>query len=127
MHSAHSKATIISMAIIATGITVLLHEGVGHGVTSWVRGGVPTELTSNHLSSLYEDRWIEAGGPLVTRAAGVLALAASYIAGTQANLRYFCWLLAAHNLLSGTGYFLFSGALGFGDRQQVILGLPHQA
>ncbi len=127
MSASHSKTTIISMAIIANGITVLLHEGVGHGVTSWVRGGVPTELTSNHLSSLYEDRWIEAGGTLVNLAAGVLALAASYIAGTQANLRYFCWLLAAHNLLSGTGYFLFSGALGFGDWQQVILGLPHQA
>ena len=56
MAAAHRKATIISMAIVATGITVLLHEGVGHGVTSWVRGGVPTELT-NHLTSLYEARY----------------------------------------------------------------------
>jgi hypothetical protein len=127
MPFAHSKATIISMAIVATGITVLLHEGVGHGVTSWLRGGVPTELTSNHLSSLHEDRWIEAGGTLVNLAAGMLALLAAHMAGTRAALRYFCWLLAAHNLFSGAGYFLFSGVFGFGDWQQVIAGLPHQA
>ena len=124
MPSAHSKATIISMAIVATGITVLLHEGVGHGVTSWLRGGVPTELTSNHLSSLHEDRWIEAGGTLVNLPAGTLALLATHAAGTRASLRYFCWLLAAHNLFSGTGYFMFSGIFGFGDWEQVIAGLP---
>jgi hypothetical protein len=126
MPSAHSKATIVSMAIVATGVTVLLHEGVGHGVTSWLRGGVPTELTSNHLSSLHEDRWIEAGGTLVNFGAGALALVATHLAGTRPSLRYFCWLLAAHNLFSGAGYFLFSGVFGFGDWQQVIAGLPHQ-
>ena len=127
MPSAHSKATIISMAIVATGLTVLLHEAVGHGVTSWLRGRVPTELTSNHLSSLYEDRWVEAGGTLVNLAAGTLALLATHAAGSRASLRYFCWLLAAHNLFSGTGYFMFSGIFGFGDWEQVIAGLPHQA
>jgi len=128
MPAIHSKATIISLAIVATGITVLLHEGVGHGVSSWVRGDVPTELTSNHLSSLHEhDRWVEAGGTLVNLAAGALALAATYIAGARANLRYFCWLLAAQNLFTGAGYFMFSGIFGFGDWQQVILGLPNQA
>ena len=127
MAATHSKATIISMAVIAVGITVLLHEGVGHGVTSWVRGGVPTELTSNHLTSLHEDRWIQAGGTLVNLAAGTLALLAAHAAGAHASLRYFCWLLAAHNLFSGAGYFLFSGVFGFGDWQQVIEGLPHQA
>jgi hypothetical protein len=127
MSSAHSKATIISMAIVATGITVLLHEGVGHGVTSWLRGGAPTELTSNHLSSLHEDRWVEAGGTLVNLAAGILTLLGTHMAGARASLRYFCWLLSAHNLFSGAGYFLFSGVFGFGDWQQVIAGLPHQA
>lgn len=126
MPSAHSKATIVSMAIVATCITVLLHEGVGHGVTSWLRGGVPTELTSNHLSSLHEDRWIEAGGTLVNFAAGACALIATHLAADRACLRYFCWLLAAYNLFSGAGYFLFSGVFGFGDWQQVIAGLPHQ-
>ena len=126
MPSAHSKATIVSMAIVATGITVLLHEGLGHGVTSWLRGGIPIELTSNHLSSLHEDRWVEAGGTLVNLAAGTLALLATPAAGARASLRYFCWLLAAHNLFSGTGYLMFSGIFGFGDWEQVIAGLPQQ-
>jgi len=102
MAAAHRKATIISMAIVATGITVLLHEGVGHGVTSWVRGGVPTEHTSNHLTSLYdEDRRIKAGGTLVNLAAGTLALFATFAVGIRTGQRYF-WLLASHNLLTGT-------------------------
>lgn len=125
MPTQHSKATIVSMAIVAIGISTLLHEGVGHGLVSWLRGGVPIELTSNHLSSLHEDRWITAGGTLVNLAAGFLVLFFSHVAGTRAGLRYFLWLLAAHNLLSGAGYFLFSGCLGFGDWQQVIEGLPH--
>lgn len=125
MTALHSKATIMSMAIVAVGVSTLLHEGVGHGVISWLRGGVPTELTSNHLNSLYEDRWIAAGGTLVNLAAGFLALVASHAVATRAHLRYFCWLLAAHNLLSGAGYFLFSGVIGFGDWQRVIEGLPH--
>jgi hypothetical protein len=49
MPTQHSKATIISMAIIATAIATLLHEGVGHGVMAWFRGDIVTELTSNHL------------------------------------------------------------------------------
>jgi hypothetical protein len=127
MPSPHSKATIISIAIVAVGVTTLLHEGVGHGVTAWLRGGVPTELTSNHLSSLHEDRWVAAGGTLVNLAAGIVALLLTYAAATRASLRYFFWLLAAHNLFTGAGYFMFSGVFGFGDWQQVIAGLPHQA
>jgi hypothetical protein len=123
----HSKATIVSMAIVTAGLAVLLHEGVGHGVTAWLRGDIPTQLTSNHLSSLRPDRWVDAGGTLVNLAAGALSLLAARAAGTRANLRYFCWLLASHNLLPGAGYFMFSGIIGFGDWQEVIRGLPHYA
>jgi hypothetical protein len=122
----HSKATIVSMAVLATAIATLLHEGAGHGVVAWLRGDIPTELTSNHLSSLRPDRWVDAGGTLANLLAGFPSLLASRAAGTHANLRYFLWLLAAHNLLSGAGYFLFSGIFGFGDWYEVILGLPHQ-
>jgi hypothetical protein len=126
MSSQHSKATTISMAVLATAITTLLHEGVGHGVVAWLRGDIPTELTSNHLSSLRPDRWVDAGGTLVNLFAGGASLLASRALGNRANLRYFLWLLAAHNLLTGAGYFMFSGIFGFGDWYEVILGLPHQ-
>ena len=123
----HSKPTIFSMAIIAAGLAALLHEGLGHGVLAWLRGDIPTQLTSNHLSALRPDRWVDAAGTLVNLAVGALALLAAQAAGSRANLRYFCWILAAQNLLPGAGYFLYSGILGFGDWEEVIRGLPHQA
>jgi hypothetical protein len=92
-----------------------------------MRGAVPTQLTSNHLSTLHEDRWVDAGGTLVNLAAGAVALLAAHAARSHANRRYFWWLFAAHNLFPGAGYFMFSGIIGFGDWQEVIRGLPHQA
>jgi len=122
----NSKWTIISMAVIASAMGALLHEGIGHGVTAWLRGDIPTELTSNHLATLRPDRLVDAGGTLVNLIAGGFALLASRKAGDRANLRYFLWVLAAFNLLSGAGYFMFSGITGFGDWNEVIRGLPYQ-
>jgi hypothetical protein len=126
MADRHDKLTIISMAVVASASATLLHEGVGHGLTAWLRGDVPTELTSNHLSSLRPDRWVDAGGTLVNLFVGASSLLASRFAGTRANIRYFFWIFAALNLLHGAGYFLFSGISGFGDWNEVIRGLPHQ-
>jgi len=113
------------MAVIASGIATLLHEGVGHGVIAWLRGDIPTELTSNHLSTLWPDRWVDAGGTLVNLVVGAASLLISSRAADRANIRYFFWILAALNLLPGAGYFLFSGILGLGDWYEVILGLSH--
>lgn len=126
MPDQHSKATIISMAVIASALATVLHEGLGHGVTAALRGDVVTELTSNHLSSLRPDRWVDAAGPVVNLIVGSGALFAFHLAGKRANTCYFLWILAALNLLPGAGYFVFSGIFGFGDWFQVILGLPHQ-
>jgi hypothetical protein len=126
MPDRHDKLTIISMAVVASASATLLHEGVGHGLTAWLRGDIPTELTSNHLSSLRPDRWVDAGGTLVNLFVGASSLLASRVAGDRANVRYFFWIFAAFNLLHGAGYFLFSGISGFGDWNEVIRGLPHQ-
>jgi len=115
------------MAVIASGLATLFHEGIGHGLMALVRGDVPTELTSNHLSSLYPDRVVQAAGTLVNLAAGVASLLASSRLGARANARYFFWLLGALNLLPGAGYFMFSGIFGFGDWNAVIQGLPYQS
>lgn len=126
MPQQHSKATIISMAVVATGLAVLLHEALGHGVTAWLRGDIPTELTSNHLSSLRPDKWVDAGGTLVNLALGAIALTFAQIGGQRPNFRYFMWILAAHNLFAGSGYFMLSGIFAFGDWYQVIRDLPNQ-
>ncbi|MFP5237859.1 MAG: hypothetical protein ACLGSD_18340 [Acidobacteriota bacterium] len=123
----NSKTTIIAVAVLAALIGSLLHEGLGHGVTAWLRGDGLTQLSSNHLDSIREDRWVDAAGTLVNFIAGFIFLLASRIAGSRANLRYFLWFLGAINLLHAAGYFLFSGALNVGDWAQVIAGLPHHA
>jgi hypothetical protein len=120
----HSKLTIVAIAVLASAIASLLHEGLGHGVTAWLRGDTVTELTSNHLNSLRDDRLVSAGGTLVNLAAGFLFFFAARAAGSRAVLRYFLWFLATLNLLDAAGYFLFSGALGLGDWADVTAGLP---
>jgi hypothetical protein len=126
MPEANSRATIISMAVIASAAATLLHEGLGHGVTAWMRGDTVTELTSNHLSSLTPDRWVQAGGTIVNLVVGLGSLIAMRIFSTRVNARYFFWLLAALNLLPAAGYFMLSGIFGFGDWYEVIRGLPNQ-
>ena len=127
MADGHSRATIVSMAVIASAAATLLHEGLGHGVTAWLRGDVVTELTSNHLSAMVPDRLVDAAGTIVNLVVGAACLGASTLAGSRANTRYFLWLLGALNLLPAAGYFMLSGIAGFGDWYEVIKGLPHQA
>lgn len=120
-----SKATIVSMAVVAMGLAALLHEGLGHGVTAWLRGDMVTQLTSNHLSDRRRDHLVEAGGTIVNLVTGALALV--LCSRARPNLRYFLWFFAAVSLLDGAGYFLFSGIAGVGDWAAVIADLPHQA
>jgi hypothetical protein len=129
----HDKFTIISMAVIAAGAAVLLHEGLGHGVTAWLRGDGVLELTSNHLSAQTPDRLVDAGGTIANLIVGVGALVEMRLignspkgrAGGYANSRYFLWLLAALNLLPAAGYFMLSGIFNFGDWAEVIRGWPN--
>ena len=125
MPSRHSKATIISIAVVSMGLAAFLHEAVGHGVTAWLRGDVVTQLTSNHVTDNESDRFVEAGGTIINLLTGAAAFAGSFRA--RSNLRFFLCFFAAVSLLDGSGYFLFSGIMGVGDWAAVIDSLPHQA
>ncbi|MFN7983840.1 MAG: hypothetical protein U0Q11_18490 [Vicinamibacterales bacterium] len=113
------------MAIVAHGLATLLHEGVGHGVVAWLRGDTVTELTSNHLSSLNADAWVQAGGTVVNAVVGIVSMLAAARAA-RGQTRYFLWLFGALNLLPAAGYFLLSGVAGFGDWHEVTKDLPQQ-
>jgi hypothetical protein len=114
------------MAVIGSAMAAFLHEGIGHGVTAWLLGDGPTELTSNHLSSARDSPLVLAGGTVVNAIAGTVALVVSRRLGDRTNTRYFLWLLGALNLLPAAGYFLFSGIGGLGDWYEMVKNSPHQ-
>ncbi len=123
---ADDTLTLIAFGLLAYVISNVLHEGLGHGGAAWLSGASRMVLTSTYLDADRSNRWIDAGGTLVNLLAGLLCWAA--LRGMRDRgfaPRLFVWLLAAFNLLLGTGYFLFSGIGGIGDWAAVIAGLPH--
>lgn len=116
-------ATIIAIAIVASVIGNLLHEGVGHGGACLLAGGHARVLSTVHFECSLDNRFISAGGTLVNGIAGFLCwLALRFANQARARLRYFLWLLMTGNLLSAGGYFMFSGIGNFGDWADVIRG-----
>ena len=79
------------------------------------------------LQSDIETRWISANGTLVNLLFGAIFwLLLLRPQRYRPALRYFLVLAMAGNLFTGTGYFLFSGVMNFGDWAAVIRGLePH--
>jgi hypothetical protein len=126
MSRRHSIASIVSMAVLSIGLAAAFHEGLGHGVTAWVRGDGVTELTSNHLSTVTADRLVDAAGTIVNLIVAAFCFLGYQTASERANLRYFFWLFGAVNLLLGSGYFCFSGVIGVGDWAAFISGWPNQ-
>ena len=123
--------TIVAIAVVAWAVTTLLHEGLGHGGACVLVGGVPRLVTSAYFDydegsvSAAAVRVISAGGTLVNLAVGIpLSLVARLVIAPR--LRLVVWLLAAFNLTTGFGYFLYSGIGGIGDWRVVIAGLPSE-
>jgi hypothetical protein len=119
--------TICAISVLAAILANILHEGVGHGLTALLTGADSGLLTTVAWSSVFESRLVEAGGTLVNLAAGLIFWFALRSArAASMTTRYFLLIACAFNLLSGTGYFFFSGVTDFGDWASVISGLyPH--
>jgi len=119
--------TICAISLVATILTNVLHEGVGHGLTALLSGAPSGVLTTVAWSSAFDSRLVEAGGTLVNLAAAlVFWLALRNSENATMPLRYFLLITCAFNLFTGTGYFFFSGVTNFGDWADVISGLhPH--
>jgi len=114
--------TIIAIAIVATVIGDVLHEGGGHGGACLLAGGHPLAFSTVHFDCDNDGRLVAAGGTIVNFIAGLLFWFASRSVTRSTHLRYFLWLSMTLNFFAAGGYFLFSGVGNIGDWAVVIAG-----
>jgi hypothetical protein len=115
--------TVTTIALVAYAASNLVHEGVGHGGACVALGGRPRVLSSVHFECGDEAmgsparRGVAAAGTIANFIAGALALVAfkRIDPRQKPHAAYFLWLFTTLSLLSGPGYFLFSGIGGIGD------------
>ena len=123
--------TIVAIAVIAYALADLLHEGGGHGGACLALHCKPTAFNTSYFN--YDEatlgigarRFIEAAGTIVNVAVGGLLLLALRLP-LPSRARYFVWLTAVLNFITGCGYLAYSGAIGVGDWAAILDGLPHR-
>lgn len=121
------RLTIVAISMIACVVQDVLHEGLGHGVTAWLSGAHRITMSTVALQSDIDTRWISANGTLVNLVfAAIFWLVLRSARRVRPATRYFLVLAMAGNLFTGTGYFLFSGVMNFGDWAAVIHGWEPQ-
>lgn len=120
--------TVVGIGVVAYAACDMVHEVLGHGVACALTGVRAFSLSTVALQTGSSNRFVAAAGSIANVVAGLLAMSLFRRGKTFGAGRYFLWLFGALNLLNGTGYLLFSGALDFGDWAVVISGLePHAA
>jgi hypothetical protein len=115
--------TVTAIALVAYAASNVVHEGVGHGGACVALGGRPRVLSSVHFECSDEAlgsparRGVAAAGTIANVIAGALALMAfkGINPRQKPHAAYFLWLFTTLSLLTGPGYFLFSGIGGIGD------------
>ena len=114
--------TVAAIAVVATVIANVIHEGLGHGGMCVATGGHPLALSTVHFECSEETRLVAAGGTLANLVFGALSWLAARAVKQSASWRFFFWLLMTFNLFDAGGYFLFSGIGNFGDWAAVVAG-----
>jgi hypothetical protein len=116
-----------ALGILAYAASMMTHEALGHGVYCLAAGGDNTGLTAWAEECNLHPAGIEAAGPGLQFAAGLLAwLMLRLLSPDAARLRYFFWLYMVFDLFISSGYVAFSGVTNFGDAAVIIAGLrPH--
>jgi hypothetical protein len=119
--------TVCAISILACMLSTMLHEGLGHAAVAIATLHASGTLTSLAWSSTHDSRLVASGGTIVNlTSALVFWLLLRAAQNTRPALRFFFLIAMSFNLLSGTGYFFYSGVSNFGDWAQVIEGLrPH--
>jgi len=122
--------TVTAIALVAYAASNVSHEAVGHGGACVALGGKPNVLSSVHFDcgeeaiSALARRGVAAAGTIVNFIAGAIGLVAFKATSPvrTPHMSYFLWLFTTLNLLSGAGYFLFSGLGNIGDWADVANG-----
>lgn len=114
--------TIVAIAIAATVITDVIHEGLGHGGMCLATGGLPVAISTVHFECSAEPWLVAAGGTIANLIVGTIFWVVARAVTRSASGRYFFWLLMTFNLFDAGGYFLFSGIGNIGDWAVVIAG-----
>ncbi len=116
--------TVCAISLLSAMLADVLHEGLGHGALALVTGAQSGVLTTVAWSSAFDSRLVAAGGTLVNLGAGIIAwIALRSAKRASVQFRFFLLTCCAFNLLTGTGYFFFSGVTNFGDWAVVIADL----
>jgi hypothetical protein len=116
-----------ALGILAYAASMMTHEALGHGIYCLAAGGHNTGLTAWAEVCNLHPAGIEAAGPGLQFAAGLLAwLALRLLSPDAARLRYFFWLYMVFDLFISCGYVAFSGVTDIGDAAIIIAGFrPH--
>ncbi len=114
--------TIVAIAIVATAVANIIHEGLGHGGMCVATRLQPLVLSTVHFECSADTRLVAAGGTLANLIVGTLSWGAARVVKQSAPWRYFFWLLMTLNLFGVGGYFLFSGIGNIGDWAAVVAG-----
>ena len=120
--SQHDVPTVIAITAVATAITDVLHEFVGHGGACVLSGFHPLSVSTVAFECSMDSRFVAAGGTLVNLIAGTIFLLIARKMRSP-SARFFFWLLMTFSFLDAGGYFMFSGIANIGDWAMVIQGL----
>jgi hypothetical protein len=112
-----------ALGILAYAASMMTHEALGHGVYCLAAGGHNTGLSAWAEGCNLHPAGIEAAGPGLQFAAGLLAWRVlRLLSPDAARLRYFFWLYMVFDLFICSGYVAFSGVTNFGDAAVIIAG-----
>ncbi len=122
--------TIIALSVIVYIIQNILHELIGHGGACYLSGSDPVSFSTAYFEYDHETmsdslrRLIASAGSIVNLLTGLFFwVMLKKIRVRSSEWRFFLWLSMTVNLLTATGYPLFSGIIGFGDWIHVIEGV----
>ncbi|HTQ54697.1 MAG TPA: hypothetical protein VMI94_09575 [Bryobacteraceae bacterium] len=125
MPAAPARPNLLTAAAIGAVACVaadMVHEGLGHGIASWITGDPILSFSTVALQNAAFNRFVSAAGTSADCLAGILALLALRRMRKFSTGACFLWIFGAFSLLN-VGYLTASAITGGSDWANVISGL----